>query len=758
MEDKLFDTIKHVKAEDAVKTCMMEYQRYLADTKLPHPVDGLKDVVRRAIYVMGTSRDFTKFAQFIAATMEIHPHGDSSIKSAVERLFRTWDVRNPLILCEGNVGSYTGTPGAPRYLDVSSTEFARDLFFNGVHQATIPMKYTIEFKSFEPEYFIPRLPNALLMGNLTIGLGFKSVVFPLNLENVCILVQKYIEHKSKDPFTPFGGKGNEQYFLPDFPTHCYLRNEKELMESYKNEDFSCKVFTDGDLEITKHTITLLNIPALLPFVHVQEKLVEMIKQKSHWINSVLKDFKNTISQGDHGSLKFIFKNNVDTWKVLPKLKQMVNFTAAMTPIYSYEIGSRIATLDPPRVLNYWYNARHESIVNGLNADQNALMKEELIIKALILIVDHKDKVINIIKNADTREDAIHKLSEKFDITLNQAQAITRSSIDRLVKASKDELYKQKEDIENRLNDINSKFTKVADIIYNDTVYFRKKYKTKRRTIIPNFIGYVKIGERGLYQYSTENEMFSILNEFSGIPMSIHQYKYPNKKRMILNNNKLEEFTTFSIPKHTTGKAILECAIPETKLYTVAHIGETVSCVKGYNVPKDENIQVEYVTRNFYGIFKNGHIENTSVDTLSSRKRISSGAKSDLIYAIPYGMDLETSVVIYMSTSPSYINTLLLTKVFSNKKNRLNKLMTTPPHDFIVLDTIDIENDGVIVNIPKSCVNIAIDYVYISSNINDLISRKTPYTAINLRSGSFKLDNGTIIRPSRHSDCSNMVVI
>ena len=70
----------------------------------------------------------------------------------------------------------------------------------------------------------------------------------------------------------------------------------------------------------------------------------------------------------------------------------------------------------------------------------------------------------------------------------------------------------------------------------------------------------------------------------------------------------------------------------------------------------------------------------------------------------------------------------------------------------------IENDGVIVNIPKSCVNIAIDYVYISSNINDLISRKTPYTAINLRSGSFKLDNGTIIRPSRHSDCSNMVVI
>lgn len=758
MDDKLFDTIKRVKAEDAVKTCMMEYQRYLADTKLPHPVDGLKDVVRRAIYVMGTSKDFTKFAQFIAATMEIHPHGDSSIKSAVERLFRTWDVRNPLILCEGNVGSYTGTPGAPRYLDVSSTEFARDLFFNGVHQATIPMKYTIEFKSFEPEYFIPRLPNALLMGNLTIGLGFKSVMFPLNLEDVCILVQKYIEHKKKDPITPFTGKGHAIHFLPDFPTHCYLRNDKELINSYNDDDFSCKVFTDGDLEITKHSITLLNIPALLPFAHVQDKLVEIIKQKNHWINSVLKDFKNTISEGDHGSLKFIFKNNVDPWKILPKLKQLINFTAALTPIYAYEVNSKIAYLTPPKVLKYWYDARYDSIINGLNADQNTLLKENLITQALLLIVDHKDAVIDIVKSADTREQAIHKLSETFDITLSQSQAISKSSIDRLVKASKDELYKQKEDIEKKLVHIGEQYTRVADIIYNDTVYFRKKYKTPRRTIIPKYIGYVKIGTKGIYQYTTEAEMFSILNEFSGIPMTIYQYKYSNKKRMILNNNKVEEFTTLNIPKHVSGRAILECAIPESELYTVAHIGNTVSCVKGYNVPKDDNIQVEYVTKNFYGIFKDGKIDHTSVDTLSSRKSISTGAKSDLVYAIPHGMHLDTSVVLYMSTSPSYINTLFLAKVYSNNKNKFNRLMTTPPYEFIVLDTVDIDNDGIIVNIPKQCVNIAIDYVYISSNIDELVSRKTPFTAINLRSGTFKLDNGTTIRPSRHADCSNMVVI
>lgn len=752
-EEKLFDTVKHVKADDSVRTCMEEYQRYLADTKLPHPVDGLKDVARRAIYIMNVRKEKIKFAQFIASVMEMHPHGDQSIQSAIERLFRTWDVRIPMIGCEGNIGSYTEIPGAPRYLDVFSSEFSRDMFFNGVHQSTIPMQYTIEYNSVEPRYFIPRLPNALLMGNLTIGLGFKSVMFPLNLEDVCILVQKYIEHTKHDSIHPFTAKGYEKHFIPDFPTFCYLRNEKDLLSSYSEGDFSQKVYTDGILDITKHTIVLKNIPALLPFSKVHEKLVEAIRQKSHWINDYIKDFKDVIGEKHHGSLKFIFKNNVDTWKVLPKIKQLVNFTSSLTPIYTYETEGKIISLTPPQILKVWYDTRYQSIINGLNVDQNALLKENMTIDAVLHVVDYKDKVVDIIKNADTIDSAIDVLSSTFDITKNQASVITKTALGKLAKSSKEELYAQKEDVKNRLIENNSKFSKVPDIIYSDVVYFRKKYSKPRRTLIPRYIGYVRIGDCGLYQYTTEDELFSIVREFTGTPLSIHQYKYANKKRVVINNSRLEDYGTFSIPRQTVGQSIEEM-IADPSIYTLAHVGDTVSCVKGWVYPKGD-VPVEYVSRQFIAILNNGSLVHESVENLSQRKSIVSGARSNIVYAIPYKKDTPEHVIAYMSTSPGYVNHLFLTKIWSSNGKKLKKLLTTPPHPFIVLDVVHIEDTGVIINLPKQCLNISVDHLYLTE-VERLIGKDT--TTINLRSGVQTLFNGEKVKPSRHPDCSSMVVI
>ena len=757
MEEQLFDTIKHLSADEAVQSAMMEYQRYLVDTKLPHPVDGLKDVSRRAIYVMGVKNEFIKFAQFIASIMELHPHGDSSIQSAVERMFRTYDVRIPLIRCDGNVGTYTGEPGAPRYLDVTSSEFARDLFFNGVHASTIPMKYTVEFNSIEPRYFIPRLPNALLMGNLTVGLGFKSVIFPINLDDVCILVQKYIEHVTRYE-SPFTGEGLESHFLPDFPTNCILRNHTQLLEDYKNGKWDAKIYTDGIIDIYKHTIAIRNMPALIPFNNMHEKLLTYIKDKNHWINKYLKDFKDVISDKDSGNLELIFKNNINTWDILEQIKSLINISSSLSPIYTYEHDSKLITLTPPMVLDYWYRARHKSIVNGLNFDQNKLLKENMTIDALLLIVDHKEKVISIVKDAENKESAIQALSKEFDITLNQATAITKSSLDKLVKASKSELYKQKEDIKIKLQDITDKFTKVPDIIHNDAVYFRKKYSLPRKTRIPAYIGYVHIGDTGLYQYENESDLFSILNTFTNMSMSIHQYRYKTNKRIVIRENRrIEEYVNVSVPKQTTGHAIIEG--DRSDISTIVYMNDTVSCINNFIYPKKsfEDTRLQYIHGSrFIGVLKNGTIEICKCKDLSQRKSISTGAKHDLMYAIPYNQ-YKYTVAIYMSTSPSYINQLYLTRIYNDKKNKFNKLMTTPPYDFVVLDTCDLTSHGIIVNIPKSYVNASIEYVYIEDVYRLLGDNKTTIT-INIRNGTYKYQDGESGRPSRHTYCSNMVVL
>lgn len=752
--DIYFDTVKKLKAEDTVRTCMADYQRYLAISKLPHPIDGLKDVTRRAIYVMSTRRDLTKFSQFIASIMELHPHGDGSIRDAVERLFRTYDVGIPLIKCDGNVGSYTEEPAAPRYLNVSSSEFARDLFFNGVHESTIPMRYTVEYDSFEPKYFIPRLPSALLIGNLTIGAGFKSVTLPLNISNVCDLVQRFVDNK-KSSFKQFSPVGHEHHFVPDFPSFCELRNYDELLAAYRNGQFSAKIFTDGVIDMDRHELRIANLAALTPYASVSDKLVECMREKNFWLDAFCKDFKNIGNNSFAGGLTLLLKNNVNPWKMLDRLKKLINFTGSITPLNNYGVDGCLVKLNPIEIIDYWYNARYQSITNGLNATQNSLLKERLFISAMMIIVDNKDKVIELIKTADSRDDAIGRLTSSFDITANQAAAICKAPFEKLVKTCKDELVSDAARITTEISKVCDQYGRIKDIIFDDAAYFKKKYQQQRRTVIPKYIGYISFGTDGLHQYSNETEMFSLLNKFGNTATGIYQYRSTSKIKSVVGNGKMETYNGISVARQEQGIKIIEHFVAENLAYTLAFVDDTVSCINGYVVPKD-NTFVQYVTRKFIGIHSTGEVVPMTVDEISSRKSISTGARSTLIYAVPDKRHGADQIAVYMSTSSSYTNEVFMSKLYDEKTGKYNKLLITPPDDIIILDIIDIENTGAILNIPKKCINMAADFLYITDP-SKLVSDNNTVT-INIRSGTYKLTDGSKMKPSRHPDCTNMVVV
>ncbi len=101
MDDKIFDSIKHVDLKETMENSYIDYaMSVIASRALPDVRDGLKPVQRRVLYSMielnnGPDKPHRKCARIVGDTMgKYHPHGDSSIYGAL--------VKKRCVKCEND--------------------------------------------------------------------------------------------------------------------------------------------------------------------------------------------------------------------------------------------------------------------------------------------------------------------------------------------------------------------------------------------------------------------------------------------------------------------------------------------------------------------------------------------------------------------------------------------------------------------------------------------------------------------------------
>ena len=114
------------------KDTELEYKKYMTNYAIEtnwkrhtaNVLDGLKTVQRRIIdslcnRLSGKSH-FLKTARVTGDTIgNTHPHGESSVKSAIKILANWFDIKVPLLESESNMGSMQGdTDAAARYTEV----------------------------------------------------------------------------------------------------------------------------------------------------------------------------------------------------------------------------------------------------------------------------------------------------------------------------------------------------------------------------------------------------------------------------------------------------------------------------------------------------------------------------------------------------------------------------------------------------------------------------------------------------------------
>ncbi len=708
------ESVPTVNASTIVTKYMGEYGVSVVESKFPSLFDGFKDVNRRIAYVVRNVLEYEKCNKLVGKTMDLHTSGDSSIYNTIVRMGQDFSIGVPLIDIRGNLGSYDDpTAAAARYLNVRASTFLRDLYFNGIHPKTIPMVPTKEFGGLEPKYLIPKIPMALVYGNLTIGFGFKSTIPMYNFGSICELVMRFADHYSSGNLGMIESTRDViDLLIPDFPIDNYLANRDELVQSYMNGDFTAPICLDGIIDLIGSEILVRTLPYGSSFQSTTQKFIQAAKDKKSWVQ----DFYTSSDYLKDG-FRIGVKQSSDPFEYLDRLKSMLGLRDKFHPLFHYVRDDKVINCTPMTLTFLWYEERYRSVVGTVKYKHSELVQTRNQLVTKLLVGGHTDDVVAIIRNSSSPEECIKGLQQRFP-TLTRQQAIYLNGlpINTISRFSENEIKQSISNITADIEKINHDYRRGHEIIHEEANYLRTKYRktfSRKTRFTSDFIGYVKIGSSGIIHFSSEDEMFEVLAMTgrwnSRYQKTIHLYDRSAHHHYAVKGDRVVPLKESDFSREMSCERIVSYPNMTGDEYTLVVGDRTAACVPGIIPGKTQKgFSLYPITRNFYGIGRDGTVRKMTVDDLSQRKTVSSGSKSDIIFGIPD--DRKKVVVFHMNTTD--LNVLRINVILRSRSD-LGKATFVPTGETRILGIKDMNSDFAIINIPQDCLkNFNMEYLLI----------------------------------------------
>lgn len=714
-----------------IKDCLLTYGEDILLTKFPHYIDGLKDVSRRILWFTREQKETRSFLRVMGDIVENHVSGDSSVYGAIIRLGQKFMVGHPLIHIEGKSGSYhsPSDSAAPRYLNMAISEFSRDVFFNGIHPRTIPMMPTKNFGSMEPRYLIPKLPTALILGNLTVGFGFKSTIPMIDFADVCDLVMLFAEHYKKKNIGIPDARKIAPLIIPTFPIVNIIRNRDELLAAYRQGNYDCPISLEGVAEINGSSITLRSVPYGVDFGTTTQRLRELMKDRKHW----LWQYITSANQYSSSEAEFTMevKRGLNPFEVFQKLKAILRFQYSWGPLYSYMKDGRAVTLDPATLTYLWYQERSISIAGGLKYRQADLVYKKMTLEAILQICEHSDLVINIIKQSETEEEAIKALYEKFtSLTWKQAKIITQQRLSTLAKANRKQIEQDIEQTNSDMDNIHSQFGRIDETIYQDAQFLKKKYKSTRLSrFSTEYKGCVQFGTSGCTHFFDQTELQELLNGRGWGDKHIYFFDSHTTRSFIVNGRCIG-MTEY--PKDVECSQVIVHPKDHGRKLIIQEYDKAIYVAKD-TFPKEFNYF--WLQPQFKALRRNGQVVDATLVDIEQRKtqRLS---RLDIIHG--FDNSIKTPVILHMNTHDP--NVLRIDWVENEK------ISTVALGNEYVLAVIDASEDECFLHIPSACTkNMAMMFLQLKNLTALYANKKHHIININKSVSNGKLTRDSLVR-------------
>src|SRR5881296_533267 len=460
---------------------------------LPDVRDGLKPVQRRILYAMYQNLRLTagarprKSAAIVGEVLgKYHPHGDQAAYEAMVRMAQPFALRYPLVHGEGNFGSLDGDNAAAyRYTEARLTPLAEEMLAD-LGAETVPLRATFDAMLEEPTVLPSAIPQLLMNGSTGIAVGMATNIPPHNLSEVVGALTAMIDESDLDV------KGLLKHVKgPDFPTGGEILNtKKELRDIYESGQGAIRLrgqYRVESLPRGKRQIVVTSIPYTVNKAELVEhvaqeimarKLPQVLDVRDESTADVRIVLELKADASPETAMAYVYKHTA----------LQTNFNVNLTclkPTANPAVGqpARVTLRD---LCRQFLDFRLQVVTRRLEHEQRQLEARLHILDALARIYDDLDRVIRIIRKAESRADAARQLMAAFKLDQVQADAILDIRLYQLARLEIEKIRAERAAKKKRLAEIEALLARPRErwkMIRAELVALGEKYGDKRRTAL-----------------------------------------------------------------------------------------------------------------------------------------------------------------------------------------------------------------------------------------------------------------------------------
>ncbi len=490
--------IQPLSIEEEMKGSYLTYaMSVIIQRALPDVRDGLKPSQRRILVAMndlnlGPRSKHRKCAKIAGDTSgNYHPHGESVIYPTLVRMAQEFNMRELLVNGQGNFGSIDGDPpAAMRYTEARMTAATTEML-EDIDKDTVDFVRNYDDTRDEPTVLPGRFPNLLVNGGSGIAVGMATSFAPHNLREVGEALLQILD----DPDTPLE-ELMEKVPGPDFPTGGVICGRNGILGAYTKGrgilTLRAKVHSE---EVKKKThLVVTEIPYQVSKAKLASDIANGVKEGRL---SGISDVRDESDSRTGIRLVIELKRGENDEVVLNQLYKHTPLQTSFSIQQIALVDGRPRTLNLRELLSLY---REHRVVVIRRRSRYLLEKAEYkahILEGYLVALDNIDRIIELIRNSHTVDEARSSLMGEFGLTKIQSDAILQMRLQRLTGLERlkieEDLAKTKEEIGYHRQVLTNEAL-VLELIREDVHDLMKKFPSKRRTEIIDAVEEIDIGD------------------------------------------------------------------------------------------------------------------------------------------------------------------------------------------------------------------------------------------------------------------------
>lgn len=483
----LREKIIPVYIEDEMQDSYIDYSMsVIVGRALPDVRDGLKPVHRRILFSMHEmglvfNKSYKKSARVVGDVLgKYHPHGDQAVYDSLVRMVQTFSLRYPLVDGQGNFGSIDGdSAAAMRYTEARMARLTGELL-KDIEKETIRFVPNFDESLEEPTVLPSILPTLLANGASGIAVGMATNIPPHNLTELVNGIIAYIDNPDIEDERLL-----DYISAPDFPTGAIIYGTTGIRDAYLTGRGKIVVRGKVNIETKKNgksSIVITEIPYQVNKTNLIEKIVTLVKTKKIQGITDLRD------ESDRDGMRLVIELKKDAYPsvIVNQLYKMTQLQNNFNVIMLAIVDGEPKVLKLKEMIFHFVNHRRDIVVKRTSFDLNRAEERAHILEGLKIALDNIDEIISLIKKSESPAQAREQLSNRFDLSEKQAQAILDMKLQRLTGLEREKIEVEYLQLIQKIEEYRSILASVErqmTIVKEELAELKEKYGDERRTLI-----------------------------------------------------------------------------------------------------------------------------------------------------------------------------------------------------------------------------------------------------------------------------------